>query len=427
MPSVDIIDGMDYGVGVNLGGKIFGDAVVRTEPVIVGGGISADIFLTLVQSQEDQNRALDLSTEVSAAVGLFGGSAKFDLSQSMHFHQFAITLIIRANVMNAFSQLRDVKFRENGPMTLLRDGHMDRFREQFGDYFVRGMRTGGQFCAILQIIGKDQMDQSDVKATLQAGGILGSVTASTDDSFRSVVQRATSHRETKLRHIQVGGRPSASINPEEMVAHALNFASEVGRGTSEAFTALVIPYETLDRPPGPNYIDVEAARETVDIIMRKRQDTLTRLTEFDFVVTHPEQFEIPSGLDINAIIGRLADAVAKLTSAASRCVDHPGDSSAALQSLDSLVIPIDAIPRRREGSPPPPQRVLVPNFIDLSPQDARDRANAAGLEPIMISHSEIQPFRVASQDPAASTLVDRGTLVRLFLETRPPRPPPYHL
>lgn len=64
---------------------------------------------------------------------------------------------------------------------------MDRFREQFGDYFVRGMRTGGQFCAILQIIGKDRSDQSNVKAALEAGGIIGAVAVRTTDGFGSVV------------------------------------------------------------------------------------------------------------------------------------------------------------------------------------------------------------------------------------------------
>jgi hypothetical protein len=63
MPNVDIIDGMAFGTGVDLGGQIFGDGVIRTQPEIVGGGQTTDIFLTLVDSQEDQDRALKLSTK----------------------------------------------------------------------------------------------------------------------------------------------------------------------------------------------------------------------------------------------------------------------------------------------------------------------------------------------------------------------------
>ena len=50
MPNVDIIDGMALGTGVDLGGRIFGDGVIRTPPEIVGGGQTTDIFLTLVDA-----------------------------------------------------------------------------------------------------------------------------------------------------------------------------------------------------------------------------------------------------------------------------------------------------------------------------------------------------------------------------------------
>jgi hypothetical protein len=350
MPNVDIIDGMAFGTGVDLGGQIFGDGVVRTQPEVVGGGQTTDIFLTLVDSQEDQDKALNLSTDVSAAFGLFGGSAKFDLSQKMHFHQFSITLIIRATVVNAFTQMRDVQLTESAK-ALIQNGDMKRFRERFGDFFVRGLRTGGEFCAILQIIGRDQDDQDNVRAALQAGGILGGVAASTNDSFSTVVKKATLHRETRLRHVQIGGEQTASINPEEMVAHALKFATGVREGQSEAFTALVVPYETLDLPQGANFIDIMAAKETLELLMRRRRDALTRLTAFDFVLSHPEQFVIPSGTNINAIIGRFENAVAKLTSAASRCVNAPLESQASLQSISDLDIPLDELPPRHAAPP----------------------------------------------------------------------------
>lgn len=38
MPQVDIIDGMAFGVGVDLAGQIYGDAVTRTAPEVIGGG-----------------------------------------------------------------------------------------------------------------------------------------------------------------------------------------------------------------------------------------------------------------------------------------------------------------------------------------------------------------------------------------------------
>jgi hypothetical protein len=63
MPNVDIIDGMSFGRGVDLAGGIFGDAVLHTDPETVGGAKNTDIFLTIVDSQEDQERALKISAD----------------------------------------------------------------------------------------------------------------------------------------------------------------------------------------------------------------------------------------------------------------------------------------------------------------------------------------------------------------------------
>ncbi len=352
MPNIDAVDGIAPGVGVDLGGQIFGDAVLRSPLEVVGGGQRSEIYLTLAETQDDLHKAIDLSTEVSAAFGVFGGSAKFDLAQSMQVHAYSITLVIRATVLNAFSQMRDVRFGDRANQ-LLQDGDMDGFRTQFGDYFVRGLRLGGELCAILQIIGRDEEDQSSIKATLQAHGVFGAVTASTDDSFSSLVSRATKKRETKFKHIQVGGDQKASIDPIEMVNHALTFATSVRGDNSELYSALALPYTTVDRPAGPNYIDVLGAKDNVEIIMRSRRDALTRLADFQFVLSHPEQFDVPVTTNLNAIVSGFETAIGRYTSAASRCVNHPKDAQSELQALADVVVPTDELPPRRTAPPLP--------------------------------------------------------------------------
>lgn len=352
MPNVDLIRGMDFGVGCDLGGQLFGDAVLRTpgQQIEDTGGQTVDIFLTLVESQQDQDSALQLSTSISASYGLFGGSAKFDLSQEMHVHSYSVSVIMRATVMNSFKQMRDVQFGPNA-IDLLKNGHSDRFKEQFGDFFVRGIQTGGELCAVLQIVGRDERDRTDIKASLQASGILGAVSADTKNSFSSAVAKATSNRETKLRHFQVGGVPKASIDPMEMVDRALNFAAEVKAGQSGAFGALVVPYQTVPTPFGPNFVDIANARETLAVLMQRRRDLLTRLTGFSFVQGHPEQFVIPAEMDVNAIVGKLGSAISVLTAAASRCVNKPAEAGEALAGVASLDVPLSPLPPQRAAAP----------------------------------------------------------------------------
>ncbi len=422
MPIVDLIKGMDLGAGVDLGGQLFGDAVVRTpgDEIDHTGGQTEDVFLTLVETQDDQNTALHLSTSVSASYGLFGGSGKFDLSEEMHVHNFSISLVIRATVLNAFRQMRDVQFKPSA-RTLLENGQDIRFREQFGDMFVRGIQTGGELCAILQIVGHDESDQTSIKAELEAAGIIGGVAIATKDTFSSAVSKATSHREVKLRHFQVGGNPKASIDPDTMIQHALNFAAEVKTpGQAEAFQALLVSYKTLDLPFAPNFVDLENAKETLALLMQKRQDALTRLTSFNFVIGHPDQFIIPPGMSVNAIAGRLGTAVATLTSAASRCVNRPKEAPEALTSIGALDIPLDDLPQRRAGKPPTPDVPLMPDWVGKQFDDVKILTQAKSLQLVISLHpfdvtpgktSFVPPGGITQTNPASGVQIQPGTAV----------------
>lgn len=339
----------------------------------------------------------------------------------MHFHQFGITLVLHATVRNSFKQMRDVRLTDSAK-ELIKNGNMTRFREQFGDMFVRGVHTGGELNIILQIICKDQNDQSSVKSQLEAGGILGAVSAETNDTFSTTVSKATAEREVRFQHIQIGGNPTASIDATEIVKHALSFASEVRAGASEAFNALLVPYSTLDLPAAPNFVDIQAAKDNLALLMNKRSDALSRLTAFNFVVGHPEQFVIPPEANINGIIGRLEVAVSTLTAAASRCVNKPAEANDALRSVASLDIPLDPLPPRVLG-----EMVRVPNWVGVNTNDFRDpppahpelvRPEVVGLRLAFIQSPTNDPRSdgiIQSTNPPPDTKVPPGTVVNCIV------------
>jgi hypothetical protein len=135
-----------------------------------------------------------------------------------------------------------------------------------------------------------------------------------------------------------------------MITHALRFADEIKAGQQEAFQALLTSYKTVDMPSAPNFVDLENAKETIETLMQMRRDAKTRLTGFNFVVANPEQFDIPATLNITAVIGDFEAAIAKLSSAASRCVNSPTDAPAVLLSVAGLKVPVAELPpRRRSG------------------------------------------------------------------------------
>ena len=369
MPVVNILAGMQNGVGVDLSGVLYGDSVIVTPAVAndgTTGGQTSEGEITLVTSQEEQDSALNLSIEVSANFAFAGGSDKFDLSQKLHYQQFCVTLVVRNTVLNALQQMRDVVLRPDA-IAQLAAGRQSQFRQQFGDYFVQGVQTGGEYCAVLQIIGTDSTDQQNITETIQASGMLGPIGASTNDSFSSGISKATSKRTTKFDWYQSGGKQGQSLDPNQLVQKALDFAETVNAGQSWPVNAMISPYTNLDLPPGPDWVDLEAAKESIANLVKRRTSMMTDMNGWLFVQQNPNQFTLPPGLNLNNIIDRFGTAIDLVTSAASHVVTHPADAANAFASLTSLDVPQDAFPPRISGIAPPipgPVSPIAPVTVD---------------------------------------------------------------
>ena len=345
MPLLDLLDGMTFGAGIDLAGQLRDTAINGSLPETPQEAVEVTSYLTFVESQADQDRALGLSTDVSAAVGLFGGSAKFDLSQELLVDKYSTHLVLRSVVVIASLQMRDMTFVADANR-LLDQNKVDEFRARDGDYFIDGLQFGGQLCAILQITGRDQREQDEIVATLRASEFLGSVTAETQDQLDDLLRRVTQNRQTKLLHRQLGGRQVASIQPDQLVAHTLQFVRDVNAGLSEPFFASAQTYATLSHPADPKFVDVSAAGETLERLTRVRADAMTRFASFLFVRAHPEQFVIPPAMNLNDVVGRFFDAISSLVDAASFCADNPGQADEAMRRVAGVNIPPDALPRR---------------------------------------------------------------------------------
>src|SRR5262249_38093066 len=158
-----------------LSGKVRGTAVSAAKPQSVpGGGGSFNTEISLVEDQADLEKALEISAEVSAAVGLFSGGAKFQFAETCKTHNYSLYLVVHCKVLEGLTQISDPQLTPDAA-ALLRNGQFDRFREQFGDMFALGIRTGGQLDTVLEIQKFSSTNANDIKAGFAAGGILGPV------------------------------------------------------------------------------------------------------------------------------------------------------------------------------------------------------------------------------------------------------------
>jgi hypothetical protein len=356
----EYLPGMDYGVGIDsLSGAIRGDGVIRSQPEEVTGasGQTIQFHLEKLETTEDLQESLNVSAEVDISYGFAGGSARFDFAESCEMHSYSIYLLVRTEVSNSFRQMRDLKLKPQG-LDLLRNGQADRFREQYGDVFVRGIETGGVLFDILELHTTSETHQRDVSASVEASGGLGSWAASAQ--FSSSVKKATSKASLQIRSFQQGGQDTRqTVNLDEMVAKAVAFPAQVAGSKGVPYEILLQDYRTLDLPPVPNWVDLQNAKQVLQDLWVLRNQLHSNLNNINYILTHQDQFQNPNVGKLNNAASALRTAIRDVTRAASNAINKPLEA----QFPNIVVPPLDVLPARKGGTEVRPMIQTNPNVL----------------------------------------------------------------
>ena len=149
---VPIRNGYDIGVGVAMasGSPMALGAEGVVSPPQVGTGGSGSFTFRRLEVTNDLETELGIGADVSGGIGLFSGSASFDFTKRCKIHTSSLTVLVSAEERFAFEQM-DSPALSDPAATLVASGAKDRFSEQFGEYFVRGISTGGRFFGVIRI------------------------------------------------------------------------------------------------------------------------------------------------------------------------------------------------------------------------------------------------------------------------------------
>ncbi len=366
MPMVDFEDPMDFGIGVQaLRLKVRGGGVIGGTPtsVLGGGGQTVQFSLLKVDSYEDYQSAFNFDAEASALYGLFHASAKFSFAESHKFHSYSKYLVASIVVTNAFQQIPDPKLTDPA-RSLLANGHEDRFRAEFGDSFVLGIKMGGEYHAVLEFTSQTQEDLTKISAALE-GGEFGLFSA--EATFSSAVQNFKGQTSLKVDSFQQGGQDTnQTINVDEIIKKASRFPTEV-KQVAVPYQAFLQDYEALDLPPGPNFVDIENARLVLQRFLPLRNALVQKLNDIDYIVANPDQFEDVAGFDLVTMESDVTNALNELTQNASACVNNPKDCHFTPLTINPQTL---VLPKRKAGGPPPTMR--IPNLTGLTSAEFSD-------------------------------------------------------
>jgi hypothetical protein len=305
--------------------------------------------------------------------------------------------------MNEFRQIPDPHLSEPANK-LLRNGHTDRFREEFGDSFVLGIKQGGEYFAVLEFTSQTQEDLNSISAALEVGEF-GLFSAAAN--FSSAVQRFKGQTSLKVNSFQRGGVDTTqTIDADGIIKKATQFPPEV-KQSADNYLAFLQDYKTLDLPEGPNLIDVENARLVLARFFPIRNALVRKLNDIDYILANPDQFESVEQFDLARMESDVTNALNDLTQNASDCVNNPGECRFKPLTLNPAGL---ALPKRKQSSPvappPPPPPVgtfTIPDWHTTAEVD--DLGGTLNLVIVgQVDHTQPEGVILSISPPAGTTV-----------------------
>jgi hypothetical protein len=281
-------------------------------------------------------------------------------ADSCHYNTSSVFLCLSVDVQLAFSSI-DSPGISAYASNLLSSGETQQFQDQFGDVFVRGIQTGGQFFAVIEVLTQDETDKSSVSASMSASFSAFSGSGQFDSNF----QKTVSTHETKVTcHIEggeilVNGTPAPiPIHIDDMTAAATSFHGTV-KSNPVPYYALLDPYSILPLPAPLNLVDLQHQRDVLVQCAVLRNQEQQWLNDVAYIEANADQFV---GVDLSGL-GTLRDNISSdldnIAQAASNAINNP--KSAKMPEGLKVVSP--SLPSRViHFVPPPPQLLVNPGF-----------------------------------------------------------------
>lgn len=341
-------EGMNYGSGVNLlNGNIAGRAVDAGPISGPTGAVGQTVIYSLlkVTSFEALYDSIGISVDASGQYGLFSADGKFKYAKQSQFNSQATFLVASCEVKNAFTQAESAQLVADAT-DLLKRGKTDVFQGRYGDGYVRGMQTGGEFVCIISVTASSKEIQESIAADLQAkyGGLFASakVDVTLDTSSKSKIGKS----ELSISSLQRGGsgdEESITGDVEAVMARLAAFPAQVLRNPVP-YSVQVASYGTLALPEGPNLIDIQAQSYALAAYARLQLKLLALSNDVEFLQLHPEFFVDPPAVATASQWQQLlTDEINRLMQQASVCA---GDAKSC--ELFALKLPDDfAMPQRK--------------------------------------------------------------------------------
>lgn len=329
--TIPMREGYDLGMGV---------AMASASPMALGvtGAISTAVgdrgesgtfIFNRIERTEDLENTLGIGVEASGGIGLFSASASFSFSKECKIQSSSLCVCVSSTLSLPFQQI-DVPVLSEPAQKLMESGKTDLFSSRFGDYFVRGVKSGGYFVGLVRIDTKDETSKTAVDAALSM-----SYGLAFDANVQISMKNTMKNSEAKVTALYTyeGGIVTTRVTSKDAVEALDQLFKAMGEWTAtirdhpKAYSVTVAPYIIALGPEPPNIAELEHRRDVLIRCAKLRARTLDALNLVDYILDphHADEFEIappPKGPDLPALQVALAGDIDAIADAAAYAINN---------------------------------------------------------------------------------------------------------
>jgi hypothetical protein len=411
-------EGHAFGMGIKsaTGGRMQLGVVGAVTQIAGASGGSGSFQMTRIQSTSELEDHLGISADASGGVGLFSASDRFNFVKDCKVQTTSITLLLHCTRQFGFKQIDEPGLSPSAA-DLVSQGRVDLFGDRFGDCFVVGLRTGGQFFGALRIDTKSDESRQTVENSLS--GSYGPFSA--DVQFRvSEAMKSTQSQAAVYLYYEGGEVKKQPQTPEELFAAADEWQDTVA-SQAKPYAALLLPYVIANGPQPPNKEDLQHQHDILVRCAKLRSQALDRLNLIDYMIdpAHRGEFVIdPAGPNLAELMAGISRDLDIISAAASFAIDNPKEglepepyaqTKKGLTGYMLTLLPPN-LPTHVGANV-----VTVPDFRKMSNTgEAEQLAANSHLTLHWIESPAIgAPWHIDSQDPPPGASVNAGASVSL--------------
>jgi hypothetical protein len=288
-----VFNGEDIGMGFNSDSGFAVGTALDFDASVAAVSQEANATAEIVTTHDAMMESLGVSAAAKGRYGFASGSLKVDFSKKTAFNSVSSFVVAKMVINNSVNRGRNFRIKADASRLLLSD--RAAFDRAFGDCFVRGQFTGGEFYCVMRITSLDTSVQTDLSITLQAeiNGLVGG--GSFQGNLTKANQNSQSRSEFFVSFYQKGGSGADEIGTtlsiEEVKARLHNFPTAVANHPFP-YEIEVATYDTVPIPLPTKEQEESLLLALADAEQKKLQSLQVR-NDLEFAAEHSEFFENP--------------------------------------------------------------------------------------------------------------------------------------